>query len=46
VRVREAALALARTGYLLEDDVELSVAAAARFWDPFPDPDRIHRGEP
>jgi hypothetical protein len=45
-RVREAALALARTGYLLEDDVELSVAAAARFWDPFPDPDRIHRGEP
>ena len=45
-RVREAALTLARAGYLLEDDIELSVAAAARFWDPFPDPDRIHRGEP
>jgi hypothetical protein len=32
-RVREAARALARAGYLLEDDVELSVAAAARLWD-------------
>src|SRR6185503_15159867 len=45
-RVREAAIALARSGYLLEDDVDLSVKAAARLWDPFPDPDRIHRGEP
>ena len=46
-RVREAAIALARSGYLLEDDIELSVATAARFWDhPFSDPDRMHRGEP
>ena len=34
-RVREAARALAREGYLLEDDVPLSVAAAARLWDHF-----------
>jgi hypothetical protein len=45
-RVRAAAATLAREGYLLESDVELSVAAAARFWDPFPDSERIHRGEP
>ena len=45
-RVRAAAVALVRAGYLLEDDIELSVAAAARLWDPFPDPERIHRGEP
>jgi hypothetical protein len=32
-RVAEAARALARAGYLLEDDIELSVAAAARLWD-------------
>jgi hypothetical protein len=34
-RVRSAARALAREGYLLEDDVELPVAAAARLWDHF-----------
>ncbi len=45
-RVREAAVLLARAGYLLEEDIELSVATAARFWDhPFSDPDRMHRGE-
>jgi hypothetical protein len=32
-RVRAAALALAREGYLLDEDVELSVAAGARLWD-------------
>src|SRR5262249_44361232 len=34
-RVREAARALARERYLLEEDVELSVAAAARLWHTF-----------
>jgi len=34
-RVRAAARALARTGYLLEEDVEVSVAAGARLWDQF-----------
>jgi alpha/beta hydrolase family protein len=34
-RVRDTASALARSGYLLEDDVPLSVAAAARLWDHF-----------
>ena len=34
-RVREAARALARAGYLLEEDVELSVAAGGRLWDQF-----------
>ena len=34
-RVRKAAVALAREGYLLEDDIALSVAAAARWWDHF-----------
>jgi hypothetical protein len=34
-RVREAARALTRDGYLLEDDIPLSVAAAARLWDHF-----------
>jgi hypothetical protein len=34
-RVRSAARALAREGYLLEEDVELPVVAAARFWDCF-----------
>ncbi len=34
-RVREAARALAHAGYLLEEDVELSVAAASRLWDHF-----------
>jgi hypothetical protein len=34
-RVREAALALARDGYLLSEDIPLSVAAAARLWDHF-----------
>jgi hypothetical protein len=34
-RVRQAAEALAREGYLLADDVPLSVAAGARFWDHF-----------
>ncbi len=34
-RVRRAALALAREGYLLEADVPLSVAAGARLWDHF-----------
>jgi len=34
-RVREAASALARSGHLLQDDVPLSVAAAARLWDHF-----------
>jgi len=34
-RVLEAARALARDGYLLEDDIPLSVAAAARLWDHF-----------
>jgi hypothetical protein len=33
--VRQAALALARDGYLLADDVALSVAAGARLWDHF-----------
>jgi hypothetical protein len=33
--VRAAALALVRDGYLLEDDISLSVAAAARLWDHF-----------
>jgi len=33
--VRQAAEALAREGYLLVDDVPLSVAAGARFWDHF-----------
>jgi len=32
-RVRQAAGALAREGYLLNEDIELSVAAAARLWD-------------
>ncbi|MEX2223020.1 MAG: alpha/beta hydrolase domain-containing protein [Candidatus Rokuibacteriota bacterium] len=32
-RVRQAAQALAREGYLLADDVPLSVAAGARLWD-------------
>jgi hypothetical protein len=45
-QVRQVAIALVASGYLLEEDVDLSVAAAARLWDPFPDPDRIHRGEP
>jgi Alpha/beta hydrolase domain len=45
-RVRQQARLLVRAGYLLEGDVELSVAAAARLWDPFPDATRIHRGEP
>jgi hypothetical protein len=34
-RVRRAAEALAREGYLLVDDVPLSVAAGARLWDHF-----------
>ncbi len=34
-RVRAAAVTLARAGYLLEEDVPLSVAAGARFWDHF-----------
>ena len=34
-RVQRAARALADGGYLLSEDVELSVAAAARFWDHF-----------
>jgi hypothetical protein len=34
-RVREAAETLARGGYLLESDIPLSVAAAARLWDHF-----------
>jgi hypothetical protein len=34
-RVRAAALDLARLGYLLEEDVALSVAAGARLWDHF-----------
>lgn len=45
-QVRQVAIALVASGYLLEEDVDLSVAAAARLWDPFPDSDRIHRGEP
>ena len=45
-QVRQQARLLVQAGYLLEDDVDLSVKAAARLWDPFPDPDRIHRGEP
>jgi hypothetical protein len=32
-RVREAAGALARAGYLLEEDIALSLAAASRLWD-------------
>lgn len=32
-RVREAARSLIREGYLLEEDTELSLAAAARLWD-------------
>ena len=34
-RVRETAIALARDGYLLEEDVSHSIAAAARLWDHF-----------
>jgi len=34
-RVRGAAGVLARAGYLLEEDIELSVAAGGRFWDRF-----------
>jgi hypothetical protein len=34
-RVREAARALAEAGYLLFEDIELSVAAALKFWDHF-----------
>ena len=34
-RVRGAARALAQAGYLLEEDVELSVAAGGRLWDHF-----------
>jgi len=34
-RVRAAAGALVREGYLLEEDIALSVAAAARLWDHF-----------
>ena len=34
-RVRGAARALAQAGYLLEEDVELSVAAGGRLWDQF-----------
>jgi hypothetical protein len=45
-RVRQQTRLLVEAGYLLDDDVDLSVTAAARLWDPFPDPDRIHRGEP
>ncbi len=36
-RVRGAARALADAGYLLPDDIELSAAAATRFWDRFVD---------
>jgi hypothetical protein len=32
-RVREAARALVRTGYLLEEDIEVTVANGARLWD-------------
>jgi len=32
-RVRGEARRLARAGYLLDEDVELSVGAAARLWD-------------
>src|SRR5262245_1698450 len=35
MRVRSAGRALVRDGYLLEDDIDLSVAAAARLWDHF-----------
>jgi hypothetical protein len=34
-RVRQCALALAAQRYLIEEDVEVSVAAAARLWDYF-----------
>ena len=34
-RVRGAARALAQAGYLLEEDVDLSVAAGGRLWDQF-----------
>ena len=34
-RVRAAALALVKERYLLEDDVETSLAFAARLWDAF-----------
>ena len=34
-RVREAAVALAAEGYLLEEDIETSLGFAARFWDAF-----------
>lgn len=34
-RVRDAARALVRDGYLLEEDVEVSVALGARYWDQF-----------
>jgi len=37
-RVRQAAVALAQEGYLLEEDVELSVTFAARLWDHLTDP--------
>src|SRR5262245_47926802 len=35
MRVRSAGRALVRDGYLLEDDIDQSVAAAARLWDHF-----------
>ena len=35
---RSAAVALARAGYLLEEDVELSVAAGGKLWDQFAGP--------
>jgi hypothetical protein len=34
-RVREAARSLAQAGYLLDEDIELSVSAAGRLWDRF-----------
>lgn len=37
-RVRQATRALAQAGYLLEEDVELSVAAGGRLWDQFAAP--------
>ena len=40
-RVRQAALALVAQRYLLEEDVEVSVAAAARLWDYFAAPGKL-----
>jgi Alpha/beta hydrolase domain len=43
-RVRHAATALAKEGYLLEEDIALSVTTAARIWDYFVTPRSVDAG--